>query len=143
MRLATWFVLLGTVFVSACASGPPVGPTGEPLSSSDFGSPPDSAEAVVRAFLRSKLKDPSSAQVEVLAGPRQLTVKGSVFGPSAYGWGICYELNAKNSFGAYTGYRKQALIWRDGRVVREFGTTTEGMLDAASAVAACNNLLGR
>lgn len=32
-----------------------------------------------------------------------------------YGWVIMFEVNAKNSYGAYVGFRTRYLVWNNGR----------------------------
>lgn len=90
----------------------------------------------MRAHLRSSLKDPGSAQVENLRGPSRVTMKGSMLGPPQYGWGICANVNAKNSFGGYVGFRPVAMIWRDGRVLTTAGGSNNS-IDNALAQGIC------
>lgn len=49
--------------------------------------------------IKNRLKDPDSAKIRLLAGPK------FIHGPTVNmsGYGLCYGVNAKNSFGGYTG----------------------------------------
>ena len=76
---------------------------------------PDSAgpypvdfDKVVRADLQGELKDYESARITILRGPRLATYLRPAeewYRPKTVGpiWYVCYSVNAKNSYGAYTG----------------------------------------
>ncbi len=58
------------------------------------------------------LKDPGSAQVrniQIVRRHGQANIHGNI-----YGWLVTFELNAKNSFGGYVGFRKREIIMLDG-----------------------------
>lgn len=79
----------------------------------------EEARRAVQTYVESVgLKDPSSAQVRDIRveGPMSW-YKGLVQGGGYnYGWQIAFELNAKNSFGAYVGFTtKRILLMPDGK----------------------------
>lgn len=86
------------------------------------------------------MKDPHSAQVQIVAGPAFFFHKGGLFGAPIYGWGICFEVNAKNGFGAYTGFRRMAVAWRHGTVQRVYGDMRDNVFDQALTSAACQTI---
>jgi hypothetical protein len=58
------------------------------------------------------LKDPSSAQVrniQIVRPYGQANIHGNI-----YGWLVTFELNAKNSYGAYVGFRNREIIMING-----------------------------
>lgn len=80
-----------------------------------FGAPSLAAEKMPENWkeqadsaLDAQLKDPYSAVRKVTRGPRLDTFK---IGPHPrWGWGVCYSVNAKNSYGAYTGEQLHLLV---------------------------------
>lgn len=77
--------------------------------------PQEYAERVVSdAVRRMPLKDPGSAQVEgiTITGPKRW------FEPTGniYGWEISFSLNAKNSYGGYTGFSRHLVLIQPGGV---------------------------
>jgi hypothetical protein len=85
---------------------------------SDYGPPPPANHCdVEKQFLASVLKDPQSAQYqwgdnqvrdiipEDLASPNPILV-----------WVTSAQINAKNSFGGYTGFKPYLFAWRDGKI---------------------------
>lgn len=67
-----------------------------------------SLEKVVRSGLVSTFKDPDSAQINITRGPRRAT---AVTDTKTYsGWLLCAKINAKNSYGAYTGYADYLVV---------------------------------
>ena len=135
--MTRWILPLAiAALLAGCAGHAPLAPNGVALSSSDYGTAPEDADALITTYLRDRLKDPYSAQVERVAGPSRMFVKSSLLSPAAYGWGMCFKVNAKNTFGAYGGFQLHAFIWRDGRVQRTFGGLGDA-LDATGAEDVC------
>lgn len=113
------FCIIGTlvVLVAGCASMPP---TAEELARAEYGSPisQQEAEAKASAFLKQHLKDPDSAKIEwgtVQKGwMREAPIHG---GQLRFGYILTANINAKNSFGAYIGYKPYQFIFLNGSVV--------------------------
>lgn len=137
---------LGGAFICAillvgCAGTEPRNSRGDIVGIADAGAPPISADAVIQPYLQGTLKDPHSAQVVGVQGPAFITVSGGLLtGAEDYGWGICFKVNAKNSFGAYVGFRDMALLWRNGSVRKVFGDLGSNMFDQALAHATCEQI---
>jgi len=114
LLIASIFTLL---LLSACATGPP---TREELSSADYGSPisQQNAEAQAKQFLRRHLKDPDSAIYEwnpVYRGwMRDAPIHG---GGLRFGYILYGNVNAKNSFGGYTGLKPYNFVFYDGNII--------------------------
>lgn len=104
--------------VSGCATGP----TKEELANADFGKNLNEKECQVIAqdFISKKLKDPDSAKFAFANKcEKGFTSSVPILGlPIAYGWMQKGEVNAKNSFGGYTGFSKFMVLMKDGKPVR-------------------------
>lgn len=78
----------------------------------------EASEVAVRAHLAETLKDPDSIkQFKVTSGPAYLTwYRGLVYGggyDAAYL--VCFEYNAKNSYGGYVGVKTDGYAVRKSR----------------------------
>ena len=105
------------VLLSACMS-PPVDQAGRKLSLADAGSPPGDVEKVVRDALRYRLKDFDSAKIELPFSPRPVVfAKAPGLNSGGAGWEICPRVNAKNSYGGYTGFKTIFILWNQGEVI--------------------------
>jgi hypothetical protein len=120
LLMALFFPLL---LLSACASGPP---TREELLSADYGSPiaQQDAEARAKEFLKEYLKDPASAIYEwnpVYNGwVREAPLSG---GGLKFGYLLDGNINAKNSYGGYTGFAPYQFFFHNGNIINvlEYG----------------------
>jgi hypothetical protein len=105
-------IILPLLFIAGCASGP----TPEQIARADYGEYPNDYENIVHAFFDRTLKDPGSLQLREVAVPTQAYL--SLFGHAAYGYKTCVTYNAKNGFGAYTGYTTEYLLIHNGVVIQ-------------------------
>ena len=88
---------------------------------------PGAYDMIVRDYLAENLKDPASAIIEETRGPREGYYRPSAgafgllgFSFQNYGtWRVCYRINAKNSYGGYTGKELYAFYIQNGRIVDE------------------------
>ncbi|WP_424947039.1 hypothetical protein [Candidatus Spongiihabitans sp.] len=106
------FVIIPFIALSACASQP----TASEIANADYGAYPAEYERIVKGFLQRVLKDPSSAQLRKIKGPHSQW--SSYFGAAKFGYAVCYGVNAKNSFGGYTGEKTHYFLIRNGSVVQ-------------------------
>jgi hypothetical protein len=117
-------VALSALVVVACAA-----PQESPryLDRNDYGPRPADHERLFRGWLFSSLKDPMSAVVLHTAGPAEFQASGAA-GNSLFGWGTCYTVNAKNSYGAYVGNRWYLAVVRNDAIVHVYspGSTSRG-----------------
>ena len=118
--------LLGSVFLVGCAASPP---TAEELAKADYGTPitQQAAQDKALSWLKVVLKDPSSAQYEwgtVQQGwARTAPIEG---GELVWGYRLDAKVNAKNSFGAYIGYKPYFFMFRNGELDSVWGEQTIG-----------------
>jgi hypothetical protein len=113
-------VVSSTGLLSGCASM--AGSAGVNWSAMNPGPVPDyeSAKQQAQAAIKRSLKDPDSAQFRD-ATPIFKTLYNYGFG--AVGnyeplWAICLEVNAKNSYGGYNGFKYWYVKFRNGRPVQ-------------------------
>lgn len=117
-------VAVVSVFLIGCASGPP---TAEQLANADYGTPISQVDAEAKAttWLRSVLKDPESAQIDwgqVEKGwARHAPIDG---GGLIFGYKMDAQINARNSFGGYTGYKPYLFMFKDGELKNVWGQQT-------------------
>lgn len=126
-------ITLVAVSVLGCAS-----PSG---SDADPGPKPGDPGRIMQDYLRVHLKDPYSAQVQMRAVGRITTTRSSLLVPATHGWGICADVNAKNAFGGYTGFKPVLVIWRAGAGVLE-GWVSNSAIEEAAARAGCRHVGG-
>jgi hypothetical protein len=112
MKKLVLLLALLTTALAGCAR-----PSAEELASLDYGDIPLDYEAIARSYFAATLKDPYSVVYENFSAPHEYWV--SMVGKGViYGYLTCVTYNAKNSYGAYVGYTRDALIIRNGTVVQ-------------------------
>jgi len=103
----------------AILGGCAVYPTAEEQAAADYGPEPDwyTCRAAIRILIQGVLKDPGSAEFRWYGFERAWWGSRGLFGPGiTYGWRMAVDVNAKNSFGAYTGYETWWFYFRDGKI---------------------------
>lgn len=105
------FAALAVTAALAGCSTAPATPAGTP------GAYPSQHHAIFSRHLAATLKDPATAQVRHVAGPAPYAREAVLFAPALHGWASCYAVNAKNSFGGYTGAKSYIAVFRDGALV--------------------------
>jgi len=87
-------------------------PTQEELTNADYGNPPTNYKQTIKSFLADSLKDPASAKYTFLSKPTPQWSR--YYGEIEFGYGTCVAINAKNSFGGYSGKKLHFfLIYND------------------------------
>jgi hypothetical protein len=132
-----FFVAFLSILLTGCATAP----TAQELASIDYGSYPTDHKKSVERYLDSTLKDPDSKRIEWLRGPQTMWSKGGALagvGMSA-GYAVCAYVNAKNSFGGYTGAKLSWFLIKNDRVIQAFISTSRGSTETLSAESACSS----
>ena len=62
------------------------------------------------------LKDPDSAKYSFEIPPRKSWVYDFTLHGNVFGWVVCSGINAKNSFGGYTGEQPFAFLFKDQKL---------------------------
>lgn len=84
----------------------------------NHGAYPTNYEEVVKAWYQARLKDPDSAKYLSFSKPRKEHAITNVHKHEAvYGYSTCATVNAKNSYGGYTGAKTTWFLIRDGQIV--------------------------
>lgn len=113
---------ISCVLLTACMT-PPTDQLGRKLSLVDAGPPPPDTGEVVRSALRYRLKDFDAAKIEIPVAPRPVVfAQAAGMNAGGAGWEICPMVNAKNSFGGYTGFKPIFILWKQGQVI-DFNAT--------------------
>lgn len=123
MKIALIFIAAA---LTACTTAP-TGQGGKLLTLADAGPKPADAIAIAKAAMLPILKDPESARFQLIRPARPVVTGDSIFHKGGAGWEICVNVNAKNSYGGYTGYRTTYILWNSGRMTghgfRSVGST--------------------
>lgn len=99
-------------------------PTEQELANADYGYAISQQEAQrqVRDFLSTRLKDPGSAQYQwgsVYQGwMRHARIHGAGV---VFGYILNVSINAKNSFGAYNGFKPYEFVFHNGSILTVYG----------------------
>jgi len=118
--------------VSACA----LRPSQEEIANADYGAYPTDYAEIIRSHMARRLKDPYSARYDFLNEPLPGWQGG--LGGVVFGYRVCVLVNAKNSYGGYTGAKLYFFMIKDGRVVKTIGGDSE--YSQAAAKGACENV---
>jgi hypothetical protein len=93
------------------------------LADSDYGSPiaQADAEAAATSFLSTRLKDADSAKFMCQPVEQGVERDALIYGGNTWaGYVLHCGVNAKNSFGAYTGFEPFTFVFHDGSLVRAY-----------------------
>jgi hypothetical protein len=91
-------------------------PSTKDVEQADFGAQPMGVEKALREQILAALKDPESARIEFQdARPTWGRVVGQP--DTVFGWEVTAMVNAKNSYGAYTGAKPWNFMLPDGRLL--------------------------
>lgn len=117
--LKTNFLLMCVVLSCGCSANmfvPDRTPSDDEIVSADYGEEPQNVTSLIAGS--SNLKDPLSAMVRLHSFSRGYSSFGN---DVKYGWCAIYDINAKNSFGGYTGsHTESKLFFWDNGVLKNF-----------------------
>ncbi|MBK0003175.1 hypothetical protein [Erwinia sp. S38] len=109
-------VLIFSLLLYACAATPP---SQMQLHSADYGELPENYQQQVKNWWGTMLKDPYSAQY-TFGKPSKAWFKDGILAESGgamrFGWLIPITVNAKNSYGAYTGLEAHTVFYSHGKI---------------------------
>ncbi|OCG06579.1 hypothetical protein A9G13_09935 [Gilliamella sp. wkB178] len=99
------------IIFAFCLLGCVSTPSAKDLATADFGNKPVNYEENIKSIVGTNLKDPFSAQYK-FDEPRKGYVEGGLMQnfELQYGWVIPVHVNAKNSFGAYVGFKTKYFL---------------------------------
>lgn len=104
MKRVAASVCIGTFLLSGCQS---TGAFQTPELGHDYGAPPVVNELVIKQYIGSSLKDEETARYQFNLPVRTYCNSGILNGGKVIwtGWSVPFSVNAKNSYGAYVGYK--------------------------------------
>jgi len=111
------FSLLLSLGLCGCATYP----TQQEIAAADNGPQldPDQYVAKIREAMELRLKDPDSAQYKFISATKAFYPGGPVarFKTTTYGWSVKFLVNAKNSYGGYTGYSPYKAFFQGDKIL--------------------------
>lgn len=93
-----------------------------PEPNAGYGGFPDNYQELIKAYMAETLKDPESARYSEFSAPRKEHAIASR--RAIYGYSSCVLVNAKNSYGGYTGSQQYWFFFQNGKIVRTQNATT-------------------
>ena len=112
--------------LAGCASGP----TPQDIASADYGSVihQDEAESQIKSYFNRSLKDPLSAQYTFSEVKKGYMIGNAFEGKPLYaGYVVMASVNAKNSYGGYTGAQSYHFLFQSGTLVRGLKVSPSGL----------------
>lgn len=113
--LSLSIVMAGCAAQATTASDRPVAETVD-TANADYGQYPSNFEALVKQWASANLKDPDSVRYTRISKPRKEYMVANL--KPAFGYSVCATINAKNSYGGYTGNQTYWLMIRGGKIER-------------------------
>ncbi|WP_250492800.1 hypothetical protein [Caballeronia sp. GAWG1-1] len=90
-----------------------------PEPDADYGEYPSNCQDIIKAAMAKTLKDPESARYGDFSTPtKDQAIENMTEHRAVYGYLVCTDINAKNSYGGYTGAKRRWFLIRNGAVVR-------------------------
>lgn len=102
------------LFLAGCATS-----FQKPPQDQNYGSPPSAPLEAAKAYFSDILKDPDSARYKLLSCARAYSNKGLAYGGDVAwaGYACFVTINAKNSFGGYTGAKPYTVLFTNDLAV--------------------------
>lgn len=104
----------------------------ESATEADFGPPPPANhEEIEKAFILESLKDPESARFKSIDKMNKTAIQSGFASPTPIlVWITGLSVNAKNSYGGYTGFQYYLFAWQNEKIIAFSGPTQsmEGMV---------------
>lgn len=117
MRRSILIASISLLLATGCASVR--APTEAEMAVADYGAEPQHYLDSIHAYFNQTLKDPASIQYRLVTMPEHgYTHFSNAFtGRTLYGWLVRAEINAKNSYGGYTGFQTYQFLFRGDQLV--------------------------
>ncbi|WP_157275051.1 hypothetical protein [Dechloromonas agitata] len=94
-----------------------------PVANADYGSYPSDSELLLKKYFSKNLKDPESARYGDFSKPiKRYFIRDEKARDVVYGYAVCVSVNAKNSYGGYTGAHDYWFFIRNGEIVKSYDT---------------------
>ena len=86
-------------------------------ASADYGKYPDNFEKIIKERMQTVLKDPESARYRFDSPPKKSNTVAKNRQDMQYCWIVFFFVNAKNSYGGYTGDKLGDVCIRNGQII--------------------------
>lgn len=108
-------IIMISLLLGACA-----GAFKKPDTTADWGPAPENYEQKIKAYYEVLLKDPDSARYRFSPPVKGWVNEGLAYGGGIQwmGWMVNVDINARNSFGGYTGAKPHWALFTNGEIVR-------------------------
>jgi hypothetical protein len=119
ITMTALFAASGMALLPGCMMGNQyTPPTSQQLAAVGYGAPLTiDYKKAIPAFFFDKLKDPLSAQYLFDSQPQQWWTIDYIGGALHVGYAVTFQMNSKNSYGGYIGFRKWLVLLRDNQIV--------------------------
>ncbi|WP_239404412.1 YgdI/YgdR family lipoprotein [Aggregatibacter aphrophilus] len=119
------FAVLAAGLLAGCTTETKI--TMNDVRNMDYGSYPENYEQTIRRYLARTLIDPNSLMIDGFSKPkkyleitdRRYNVVTDSYNPAVFlrYYIVCARINAKNTYGGYTGWQDHIYYFRDGEIV--------------------------
>lgn len=131
MKANLCFTMCTALALAACATSTPIQRstiTMAQIKSADYGAYPKNYEQRIRQDLENRLLDYDSAKIKIIVPPRKTFYITSLYSTPTQRWdyrvyySICVNVNAKNNYGGYTGWKTYLYKFWGGNNQLELGS---------------------
>lgn len=124
-------IAVAVLVLSGCASAP----SKQEIANADYGAPmsPAQCQLIAEEAIRNQLKDPDSAEFknETPCFKDWMSSVPILGMKAAFGYLQTGEVNGKNSYGGYVGFRPFMVLMKNGHVLRSCITDSDGICTPA------------
>ena len=100
-----------------------------------YGPRPDNYQEIIKEYMYKSLKDPESARYSEFSPlANDLKIVDAKRRLAVLGYSTCVEINAKNSYGGYTGAKRHWFLIRDGQVVDNLSPEEHSLNPSISSI---------
>jgi len=132
MKLFSSSYRFSLIFCLLLLTGCATAPTQKELAEANYGSYLSQEDAQTKAiiFLKEYLKDPESTKIEWGEFKKGWMREAPIFGCKLrFGYILKANINSKNSFGGYTGYKPYQFFFFNGSIVSIYAQQTESYME--------------
>lgn len=118
MKTKIHALLIPILFISLLSGCATTKLTQEQIDNGDYGPPPPSNyQEVIKELFYGVLKDPESARYRFQEPYKGWITKAPIMGGGVdrFGWFVKVGINAKNSYGGYTGEKTYTMFYKNGK----------------------------
>ena len=107
-------LVFSTFLLGACASTNIYIPTSQDMEKADFGTFPENYQELVKNYMERRLKDPESVRYRFQDKPIKWYEISDTLATTVFNYQLVVFINAKNSYGGYTGENEYRFSLKNG-----------------------------